>query len=148
MRLQRRVKELEAILSMLSHITTQMKFVSATAEDLLTVLCGLPQLSILRFLPLCREKFLQGNSFPDAWNGALKYFRRTSALSQNDLDMLSLFGVNFGNTDLEGQISNCALYTGLFETAHEEAMQKVKSAGKLYASAGTLLGILLVILLI
>lgn len=133
---------------MLSHITTQIKFVSATAEDLLHALCGLPQLNMLRFLPMCREKFLQGNSFSDSWNSALKQFRYISALSQNDLEMLSLFGVNFGNTDIEGQISNCTLYTALFETAHREAMQKVKSAGKLYASAGTLLGILLVILLI
>ncbi|MDR1927608.1 MAG: stage III sporulation protein AB, partial [Oscillospiraceae bacterium] len=65
-----RVRELEAVLRMLSTLRTQMQFSRAPLEAMLTQVCAQEQPP--RFLPRCLEGLRGGEAFPRAWRGALE----------------------------------------------------------------------------
>lgn len=127
---------------------THLKFSAAPVDSLLETLCGRSELSQLKFIIACRELYLNGQPFPEAWKSACENRLNTGALKPEDVSLLLSFGEVIGTTDLNGQVSSCELHGKLLEEKLISARAAKEKYGRLYATMGILTGLVLSILVI
>lgn len=104
-----------------------------------------------RFAPLteyCLQALQQGMNLKDAWQKGAESYADTYCLKPEDLSALKAFSQCLGETDLEGQLANIALYREIFQKKATEAEQFCRDQRKLTLSCSLFGGLLLSILLI
>lgn len=142
------VETLEALIRMFSDIKSMLGFTCPPVGDILIKLCSDSGFSNLVFLNDCKTRCEQGEAFPDAWENALIEKYRESRLSRENARKLSGFGRIFGATDLEGQLSSCALYEAMFSAELEKVGKAVEKNSKLYMPLGFFAGLLAAIFIV
>ena len=144
-RMRARVTALEAALHLLRETQAQLRFLALPVADLLSQLCRREALRALPFLPRCRALTLEGTPFPQAWQQALE--EAPGALQPQDKAQLLFFGESIGATNIDGQLSACALCAELLEAQLHTAAQDSRKYGKLLPMLGLLGGAGIAILL-
>jgi len=144
-RMRARVAALEAALHLLRETQAQLRFLALPAADLLAQLCRREALRPLPFLPRCQALTLENIPFPQAWRQALD--EEPGALQPQDKAQLLFFGESIGATDIDGQLSACALCAELLEAQLQAAAQDCRKYGKLLPMLGLLGGAGIAILL-
>ncbi|MCL2106443.1 MAG: stage III sporulation protein AB [Oscillospiraceae bacterium] len=142
--MQCRVRELEALLRMLTALRTRIQFSRVPLRPLLEEVCaeGPPA-----FLPRCVAGMREGEPFPAAWRGAVER-QGGFGLREEDRRLLRSLGELLGSTDAEGQREGLLLHEGLARQLLEEARARRDSKGKAFFSLGILAGLTLLILFI
>ncbi|MBE6737202.1 MAG: hypothetical protein E7566_00900 [Ruminococcaceae bacterium] len=134
LKLLRRCEDLFSIIESIQKIKTYINFGGYE-------ICRVIALSFVS-----KEKFKafteteENENFLMWWEKCVTYISKTTALNKSDLELLNQFGENLGVTDIEGQISNCELYTKLFEERLNEAKLMENKNVRLYRILGFSLG--------
>lgn len=139
-----RVNRLEKICIMFSVIRTQLECCCCPLEPLLDILTSSEELADLKFLSECRD-MLSSEPFPQAWNKALRDRANTAGLNTSDVERLVSFGGVLGTTALDGQITNCDMYSADFSLRLSGARERCARYSKLLPPLGALLGAVVVI---
>lgn len=142
-----RKKELELIIILLKTIKLQFDYVIMPTNEILILLSSKKDFENLKFLKLCNDIFKSGKSFYDSWCISIDTFYSQLSLNKEDIELLKMFAMEFGNSDKSGQISNCDMYINLFEKQLEIAKEKTKTMPHLYNTLSALLGVLTIIIL-
>ena len=137
-----RVTQLEKFLAFLSAAKTEIRYSAMPVERIVE-----KHGSGLKFLVLCTGYCAQGEVFRDAWERGLKEGTAGSGLTQQDIDYIRSFGLGFGATDVEGQLSHCQLYFNFLSDALMEAKKEKEQKSKLYFMLGIFGGIAAALLL-
>ncbi len=143
-----RVRQLEAAVSFINHVSTHIRYSAAPVDAILEQAAGMEELQSLPFLAGCAKRCREGEAFPAAWKQSLEEHKRTLSLKTHDMEVLHAFGTGLGTTDVEGQIAHCTLYTGLLNEALQSARREKETYGRLTVSLGVLAGIGTAVLLI
>ena len=136
-----RVKQLEAVLSMIQDIATQIRYRALPLTDLIRQISVQKDLECLPFLKQCAKNCEEGMAFPDAWEQSVGKQGKKSYLKEKDLSILYAFGSGLGTTDVEGQLANCHLHGKLVEESLKQARADRDGMGRLYSTLGILAGI-------
>lgn len=102
----------------------------------------------LSFVSSCREKTEKGNPFPVSWRESIEDDKELCSLLKGIVSNLVRMGEDLGTTDLDGQLSCCGYYEGVFRSAQSESEEKSKKYSKLYPALGAMLGLWAAILII
>ncbi|MCI8497144.1 MAG: hypothetical protein HFE85_02685 [Clostridiales bacterium] len=143
-----RVRQLEAAVSFINDVSTRIRYSAAPIDEIIEQAAHMEQLKPLSFLPDCAVMCRTGEAFPAAWKQALTLKQRTLSLKGRDMELLQAFGAGLGATDVEGQLSHCALYEKMLEETLQQARRDKETHGRLTASLGVLAGIGTAVLLI
>lgn len=136
-----RVKQLEAILSMIQDMATQIRYRALPLSDLIGNMAEQKELTCLPFLKQCAKRCEEGIPFPRAWEQSVEQQGKRSYLKEKDLSILYAFGSGLGTTDIEGQLANCQLHSKLVEESLQHARAERDGMGRLYSTLGILAGI-------
>ena len=96
----------------------------------------------------CLEHIKKGESLKGAWGIAIDEFGEKMHLTSQDINLLKDFCVCFGETDIEGQISNFDMFIELLNKSISEAKSKFNDKSKVILSTSMFAGLLISILLI
>ncbi len=141
-KLAARVIDLEAFLRFLSRTQTEIRFEALPVEQIVRRHGG-----ELNFLRICARGCTQGKSFSAAWEESVAKGAKDSGFLPSDIELLQGFGREFGATDVEGQLSHCALYTELVSEHLRKAREEKEKKSKLYRSLGIFGGVAAAIVL-
>ena len=136
-----RVKQLEAILSMIQDMATQIRYRALPLSDLIGHMAEQKELECLPFLKQCAKRCEEGIPFPKAWEQSVEQQGKRPYLKEKDLSILYAFGNGLGTTDVEGQLANCRLHSKLVEESLQHARAERDGMGRLYSTLGILAGI-------
>lgn len=144
--LRQRTAAVEEMLQWVRQLSVRIRYTAAPLRELLsdkTLQNGYPALGFLGNL----ECHLEREEFPTAWRNSI-LSEQASAFTEEDRELLLRFGEQLGRTDIEGQLSHCALYSELLEERLSAARTEQQAKGKMYATLGLSGGMALAILLI
>ena len=136
-----RVRYLEAILSFLQTLASEMEYRAAPISKILADAAGREEYKCLPFLRECERLCREGTEFPTAWAQAVREKAKAMDLSERDRKLLLSFGCGVGTTDVDGQLANCSLHKELFGQSLQSAREEKDKHGKLYLKLGLLSGI-------
>jgi len=141
-RLAMRVKQLEAFLRFLSAAQTEIRFAALPVEQIVQRHGG-----EMEFLKICGERCKSGGSFLSAWDFGIRSGTKDSGFLAGDINLLQGFGNGFGASDMEGQLSHCALYSDLINESLKNAREEKNRKSKLYQILGIFSGMATALLL-
>lgn len=124
----------------------ETEFLRLPVIDLLIKISAVKQYSSFDYIFKCIDYIKIGCDFPIAWKRAVENTELNYKIDEKS--KLLLFGENFGQTDLNGQISHFDIYVSYFDEFINEAKQKVKKYAGLTPTLGFISGFMLFILLI
>lgn len=96
----------------------------------------------------CFMHIKSGSSLKSAWHKSADEYAEKLHLKQEDKRLLNDFCACFGQTDIDGQISNFNMYSELIEKNLNEAKAELANKSKVILSTSIFAGILITILLI
>ena len=143
-----RVKELEAVMSMLKYLSAEIRYLMAPIQDIIKNLSRKSELLPLKFLEVCRTNIDNGEDFPTAWKKAIDDYRQVGQLKDDDLRLLYSLGEEIGTTDLTGQEGVCNMYSELIDIKLQEARCYESKYKEFYSALGILGGLAVIIILI
>lgn len=145
---EKKVEILDSVVMMLSVMQTQLSYSRIPLASLLGRLEENRKINGLGFISACKKETENGEPFPESWRICIENEKELCRLIPEVLPYLFQIGEDLGSTDLEGQLSCCKYYEGIFrrELAEKEAQSGKYS--KLFPTLGVTLGITAVILII
>lgn len=134
------VELLEDFLRFLHTVQTEVRFSALPADQIVerhldSFKKGLP------FLTVCCQKFRNGAAFPDAWREAVGEKTSGWGLEEQDREIITAFGEQFGASDVDGQLTHCSLYIELTKAQLEAAKEKKRLKSRLYMMLGIFSGL-------
>lgn len=144
-RLNKRVRILEKILLMLGIIENEIGYLSRPTGELIARLAEKSELDELTFLPDCALLLENGRGLADAWLISLS---QANGLDKSCAEILFSFAENLGQSDTEGQLSNCRYHSELIRERLASARLKRDRCASLSCGLGFLSGLGLFIILI
>lgn len=143
--LNKRVRILEKILLMLSIIENEISFLSRPTAELIAKLAERTELDELGFLKKCVPLLNECDSISEAWVTSIS---QTGGLDRVCTDILLSFAKSLGQSDIEGQISNCRYHSQLTRERLAAARSRRDRCASLSCGLGLLSGLGLFIILI
>jgi stage III sporulation protein AB len=141
-RLAMRVYQLESFLRFLSAAQTEIRFSGLPVEQIIK-----KHGKDLKFLKICSENFETGSGFISAWESSVNTAAKREGFNDQDIALLHNFGNGFGASDLDGQLSHCALYYELVTDELKGAKEDRTRKAKLYQMLGVFSGMAVALLL-
>lgn len=141
-KLTERVQQLEAFLRFLSAAQTEIRFSGLPVEQIIQRHGG-----ELEFLRLCGESCLQGGYFIASWQAGVANGTKGRGLHSEDIALFNGFGEGFGASDVDGQLSHCAMYTQLVGERLKNAREEKEKKFKLYQMLGIFSGMVAALVL-
>ncbi|WP_255575714.1 stage III sporulation protein AB [Caproiciproducens faecalis] len=141
-RLAMRVEQLERFLRFVSCAQTEIRFSALPVEQIVQRHGG-----DLEFLRKCGESFQKCGDFQSAWRSGVGSCARSSGFNERDTKLLEGFGSGFGVSDIDGQLSHCALYYELTTQNLKEARGEKERKSRLYQMFGVFSGMAAALLL-
>ena len=132
-RLKLRVRHLEAMLSFLKALETEIQFTAAPIGQIIA-----HHQQDMDLLSQCGKLLAEGAHFQDGWYQAVSQDR--GGFTKQDRTYLYQFGEAFGKTDKAGQIAGCRLTIRRMEEQLAKAQDDVTRKARLYRSLGILCG--------
>ncbi len=146
--IERRIKKLEKILLLFSHISSRIEFAAQNIGDIFCALEQEKSYDILPFVKGCSALLNVGESFDLAWEKSLNNLENISCLKKEDVGILLSFGCGLGKSDVSGQVSNCQVHKALIEDKLESARKDFAMYSKPLKGIGVLAGTAVIILFI
>lgn len=146
-RLARRVEQLEALISAVGYISTEIRYNALPVGLLFERLDAIAEYRPLRLFGLCAKRLAESGDLALAWEASLEEAKGSLALRDSDYEALRIFGRQLGTTDIPGQLSLCDSCTGMLRQRLQAARDERAKRGKMYTSLGILTGTFCVILL-
>lgn len=138
-KLTARVRFLEAFLQFLTWLETQIRY---SASELEALLAGYEApLTLQPLLTECAGRMGQDEPFSQAWDQGVALLPKESGLLPGDRQLLCQFAEGLGSTDVQGQITHCAMQRAFFTNRLEEARDERQKKGKLYTMLGSFAGV-------
>ncbi len=134
-RLADRVEQLEAFLRFLSAAQTEIRFAALPVEQIVQRHGG-----EMDFLRMCAANCSQSEPFAAAWEQSVKAGTKGRGLLAADIELLRGFGQSFGASDVDGQLSHCALYSELIGSNLKNAREEKNRKSRLYQTLGVFSG--------
>lgn len=133
--LNRRAASFEEMLRFISFLKTQIRYTAAPINELLEMASNgdFPKLS---FLKEASSGIKSGKMPSVSWCDAIKKYGGDCSFNDADREMLRKFGLGLGNSDVEGQLMHCDIFSQLFEDRLKAARSAVQSKGRLYVTLG------------
>lgn len=144
-RLNKTVRVLEEILLMLGIIENEIGFLNRPTRELIAKLAERTELSELVFLKKCAALSNENDSIAEIWSASVS---QTEGLRKPCTDILLSFAESLGQSDTEGQISNCRYHSELTRERLSVARAQRDRCASLSCGLGFLSGIGLFIILI
>lgn len=142
-KLSLRVEELKKFLHFLSSVKTEIRYLALPPDRILE-----KHKDEMDFLKRCSERLCGGETdFPKIWEEELQISAKRMGLRPVDMNLIKSFGMEFGTTDLEGQLSECELYEQLLTQNLEQARTEQKEKANLYQMLGVFGGLATVLLI-
>lgn len=135
-KLTARVEQLEAFLRFLSLAQTEIRFAALPVEQIVQ-----KHGRELEFLRLCAQNCGGGKAFSTVWEQSVTAGTGDGGLLSQDIELLRGFGSGFGASDVDGQLSHCALYTELIGESLKSAREEKGKKSRLYQTLGVFAGI-------
>ncbi len=146
--MSKRVKELEAVSSMIKFIAAEIRYLMSPIQDIIKNLAEKRELSPLTFLQVCSNRMESGEDFPSAWKNAVEEYKAAGSLKDDDLRLLYSLGEEIGTSDALGQEQVCQMYSELISLKLEEARGYEAKYKEFYSALGILGGLAVIIILI
>ncbi|NLJ31728.1 MAG: stage III sporulation protein AB [Clostridiales bacterium] len=137
-----RVEQLEAFLRFISAAQTEIRFSGLPVEQIVQRYGG-----ELEFLRLCGQSCIHGGYFTSAWNTGVAEGTKGRGLLSEDISLIRGFGEGFGASDVDGQLSHCAMYTQLIGERLKNAREEQAKKSKLYLMLGVFSGMVAALML-
>jgi len=140
-----RRKTLQSFQRFFSTVEEMVRFHSRSPISILEQCCT------QKGYPLCLKDCLQRmqlETFSQSWSYSLEKNAQQMYLKKDDLQLLCLWGENFGKTDTEGQLQAMREIQTLLSAQISAAGEQAKAQGALQRSGWIFVGMILTILLI
>lgn len=139
LRLKSRTELLEKYIALLNETKTRIRLSACDIRELFkNDLCYEPlDFMTAEFTRNIKNKFNAKLSWERAVNSAFKKYR----LSKADKELIADFGADFGQSDIDGELSHIDLHIALAEDRLEKARTELIQKGKLYRTLGIFGGI-------
>lgn len=146
--LSRRVSGLELAQRLIARVASQIRYTAAPAGEILLDAAAREEFRTLSFLQRLQKLMGEGVELPSAWRQAVNDGRAESRFTPADAELLLSFGDVLGKTDVEGQLENCRLFTGLLQEHLASARQQAAAKNRLYITLGVAGGMALALVLL
>lgn len=146
-RMRTRARQLERCTALARALGEELRYTMAPVEMLMASLGEREQFAPLGFLNRCAFLCREGETFPRAWEQAVRAEAERLAFSREDLELLLSWGEFLGAADLESQLRQMKLAELALERQRESAWRRFQTQGKLCNTLGVLGGVFAVILL-
>ena len=88
------------------------------------------------------------DDFQEWWKNCVSELSTTTALNNNDKELMLRFGAGLGVTDIQGQLANCDLYIGLFSECLDKSKEMERKNVKLYRILGFSMGCMVTLIML
>lgn len=147
-RLRRQERVLRQICLLLRQMRTKTACLHTPFPELVRAFCDAQAFSDLTFLPDCAVQCDAGVAFPEAWNEAVRRFRRSGALSAGAGRELSELAFSACGADAESVDGVLSMYEQTMCRYAREAREHSRTGGQLCVrvcgAVGLLFGILII----
>lgn len=143
----KRIKIIEQIILMLKTIKSQIVYAKLSVPKIFKYLSSCDELYLLDFITITNDYLEKGVEFNDAWLKALNSYIKSHPVKQEDINTLKSFTSGLGNTDIDGQKSNCDTYIELFSLKLDKLKNDAESSVKVCNSLGMVAAALVFIIL-
>lgn len=139
LRLKSRTEFLEKYITLLNETKTRIRLSACDIRELFKNDSGYEPLDFMtaEFTRNIKNKSNAKNSWKCAVDSAFKKYK----LSKADRELISDFGTDFGQSDIDGEINHIDLNITLAEDRLEKARTELTQKGKLYRTLGIFGGI-------
>ena len=133
---------------MLENIEIYIKYSNYNIRELFNLLSSNKSIDKLDFVHIIFNRINTQDEFANICDSVFKDNKLISYFSLEEVDLLKGFFSCLGQTDMNGQISNCETYKELFKRRLDilEAQEKIKCKSQIAISLG--LGLILSILIL
>lgn len=127
---------LQQFITFLNTLKTYIRFNSGEIRELVISCADSKPLEPIR----ATVENTPDKQFSQVWQQAVAAIPTSTGLSKEDKQLLLEFGSALGTTDVEGQINHIDLYSTLFQTALDDAIDNYVKKSKLYKMLGLFSG--------
>ena len=138
-----RVKELQSFLS----ASNVIKFTKEPLSEIFEYISEITNDSISAFFKDAGENIKKVDT-KTAWEEAINKNKEKFELKKEDIVIIKDFGTRIGKTDVEGQLSEIALFNSFLKEQIIKAKDEQKRDEKMYKSLGGVIGLGIIILLV
>lgn len=142
-----RVKELQSFLSASNVIENKIKFTKEPLSEIFEYISEITNDSISAFFKDAGENIKKVDT-KTAWEEAINKNKEKFELKKEDIVIIKDFGTRIGKTDVEGQLSEIALFNSFLKEQIIKAKDEQKRDEKMYKSLGGVIGLGIIILLV
>lgn len=139
LKLKFRVQLLEKYITLMKETKTKIRISACDIRELFK--------SNMDFAPLDKmtsdfTRYIKnGKSVKNAWIDAVDNIYKNHSITKTDRDLLSEFGTEFGQNDVDGEINHIDMHISLVEDRLTQARSEFSQKGKLYRTLGLFAGI-------
>ena len=144
-RLSMRVDFLNQYIKFISFCETQMRFSAIPIIEILKRQECVQGIS--PFIKSCIKNMENGLPFSKAWEESLSKINKDTGLLVEDINLIKDFGLNLGESDVEGQLSHCELNIKLMNEILDSANENKQKKGRIYIMLGVFSGIAITLLM-
>lgn len=139
LRLKLRVDFLEKYIALMYETKTRIRLSACDIRELFKSDSGFEPIDFLtsEFTRNIKKKSTAKNAWKTAVDSSFKRYR----ISKIDKDLISEFGTDFGQNDIDGEINHINLHIALLEDRLKKARTELAQKGKLYRTLGIFGGI-------
>ena len=144
-RLSMRVEFLSQYIKFISFCENQIRYSAIPIIEILKKQNELPIIS--PFIKNCINKMENDKTFLDSWHAASNEICKDTGLTNEDINLINDFGIRFGESDVEGQVSHCKLNIKLMNEILELAKENKQKKGRIYIMLGAFSGIAIALMM-
>ncbi len=134
----KRIKRVEALISLTNDFENMIRYRALTIKEMIEETSK--SYEILSFI----KNIETDGNIHNSWKNAVL----GSVMGNEEKEIMILFGNSLGTTDINGQISTIKVYRKRLENLYKKISEEYSSKGRMYRSAGVLIGIMAGIMLI
>lgn len=146
LKLKSRAELLERYITLMNETKTRIRLSACDIRELFKSDSGYEPLDFMtaEFTHNIKQKLTAKSSWKMAVNSAFKKYK----LSKIDKELIEEFGTDFGQSDIDGEITHINLHIALAEDRLEQARTELIQKGKLYRTLGIFGGITISLMII
>lgn len=140
----RRIRKVGLLINLVDDFSGMIKYRALTISDMIDEVSVSTAYGSLDFVIEMAEFSEHEPDIHKVWRKAVK----NSSMGNKEKEIMILFGDMLGTSDINGQISAIEIYKKRLENLYEELEREYGSKGRMYRSAGVLIGIMAGIILL
>lgn len=139
LKLKNRVMFLEKYITLMKETRTRIRLSACDIRELFKSNTGFSPLDSMT--ADFTRRIRSGEAVKSAWQKAVCASYKSHGISRADIELITEFGTELGQSDIDGEINHIDMHTALIQDRLTQARSELSQKGKLYRTLGLFAGI-------